>query len=162
MNTAAGARAARRNRWAISFADLCLLMLGFFVLLQANSSHKREVMNELARQFGAPQSLSRRLVAHELFQPGEAMLTPAGAARLAAIARSHTRTKGGIEIHSVGQDRTTTRYDSWDLAAARLGAVARMLAAGGIDRRRITIRGLDQEQAGPGEQVLTLVFLPAK
>ena len=26
---------AGRQRWALSFADLCLLLLGFFVLLQA-------------------------------------------------------------------------------------------------------------------------------
>lgn len=28
--------AARRNRWAVSFADLLLLLLAFFVLLQAS------------------------------------------------------------------------------------------------------------------------------
>ena len=27
--------AVRTPRWALSFADLCLLLLGFFVLLQA-------------------------------------------------------------------------------------------------------------------------------
>lgn len=152
----------RRGRWAISFADLCLLLLGFFVLLQANSSRQREVMNEIARQFGTPRDISERLVARQMFQPGEAMLTPAGMARLAAIARKHGRETGAIEIHSIGQDRVTARYDGWDLAAARLGAVARALAVQGIDRRRITIRGLDQGQKGAGEQAFTIVYSPAK
>ncbi|MCC4232840.1 hypothetical protein LL253_09065 [Sphingobium soli] len=30
----------RRNRWAISFADLLLLLLAFFVLLQASGSRR--------------------------------------------------------------------------------------------------------------------------
>lgn len=158
----AGDSTLRRGRWAISFADLCLLLLGFFVLLQANSSRQREVMNEIARQFGAPQAVSERLVAKQIFQPGEAMLTPAGMARLAAIARTHGRETGSIEIHSIGQDRVTTRYDGWDLAAARLGAVARTLVAQGIDRKRLTIRGLDQGQKGAGEQSFTIVYTPAK
>jgi flagellar motor protein MotB len=116
------------------------------------------VVNEIAREFGAPQSRSDRLLAAQLFEPGEAMLSAAGAARLATIARIHARQKTGVEIHSVGQDRTRSAYDAWDLSAARLGAVARALAAGGIERKRLTIRGLDQGQKGSGSQVITVVY----
>src|SRR3546814_5524644 len=42
-----GVSVVRRTRWAISFADLCLLLLGFFVLLQANSQDARNVMTHV-------------------------------------------------------------------------------------------------------------------
>jgi flagellar motor protein MotB len=158
----AKARSVRRGRWALSFADLCLLMLAFFVLLQANSGRQREIVGQIAQQFGAPADQSEMLLAARLFEPGEAMLTAQGARRLALIAKAHARSHDRIEIHSVGQDRVTARYDSWDLAAARLGAVARALADNGISRQRLTIRGLDQGQKSAGQQVFTVLYLPAK
>ena len=41
------ATAARRNRWAVSFADLLMLLLGFFVLLQATGSQRRDLLRFL-------------------------------------------------------------------------------------------------------------------
>lgn len=160
MSARAQTATMRRGRWALSFADLCLLLLGFFVLLHANASQQREMMHEIARSFGAPATMSERVLARDLFAPGEAMLSARGAARLAAMARAHGQGGGRIEIHSVGQDRTGTRYDGWDLSAARLGAVARALDAAGVDRARLMIRGLDQGQKGSGEQAFTFVHLP--
>ncbi|MEO8723645.1 MAG: OmpA family protein [Sphingobium sp.] len=162
MATAAKARSVRRSRWAISFADLCLLLLAFFVLLQANSGRQREIVGQIAQQFGAPADQSEQLVAARLFEAGEAMLTPQGAKRLALIAKAHARSHDRIEIHSIGQDGTTARYDSWDLAAARLGAVARTLSENGISRNRLTIRGLDQGQKSAGGQTFTVLYLPTK
>ena len=43
---------ARRNRWAISFADLLLLLLAFFVLLQASGSRRDAMLSHVSRQFG--------------------------------------------------------------------------------------------------------------
>lgn len=149
---------ARRNRWAISFADLALLLLGFFVLLQANSGRQQEIVGEIAREFGARGLSSDVLAADALFQPGEALLSDAGKASIFAITAQHRRGRGVIEIHSVGQDRTTRRFDSWDLSAARLGALARELSAQGVDPRRIVIRGLDQGQSGKPGQRFTLRY----
>ena len=55
--------ADRRNRWALSFADLALLLLGFFVLLQASNGRQREVVSGVAQQFGAPVAPADRLPA---------------------------------------------------------------------------------------------------
>ena len=147
--------AGRRNRWALSFADLALLLLGFFVLLQASNGRQREVVSGVAQEFGAPVARQDRLAARSLFQPGEALLTASGEHALAQMAVRYKTGKQGIEIRSVGLDAATNRFDSWDLAAARLGATARALAAHGIARDRIVIRGLDQQsESRTGQQIL--------
>lgn len=141
--------AARRNRWAVSFADLLLLLLGFFVLLQASGNRSAAMISGVGQQFGArPMRQSVELRAVELFAPGEAMLTPAGRARIAAAAKGLR----SIEVTSHGTDRAQRRFDDWDLAAARLGAVARALKADGI---KLMIRGLDQAdgQGGKGQRI---------
>ncbi len=155
MKGRAGA-VARRNRWAISFADLCLLLLGFFVLLQANSRNQKEIIEGVAQQFGAPVRQGESLLAAELFQPGEALLTPQGEARLKAVAARHGDRAFRLEIRSIGLDRSANRFDTWDLAAARLGAVARSLTQAGIGRDRLIIRGLDDEGGATvkGQQII--------
>ena len=42
------------------------------------------------------------------------------------------------------------RFDEWDLAAARLGAVARELKGHGLAGDRLRIRGLDQMDGASG------------
>lgn len=136
---------ARRNRWAISFADLTLLLLAFFVLLQASGQRRDAMLAGLGRQFGGPAMRSGvELRAADLFTPGEAFLTTAGQQRLRQVARQFAREPGGLEVRSHGTDAAHRRFDDWDLAAARLGAVARALKAGGIAGDRLLIRGLDQ------------------
>lgn len=145
---------ARRSRWAISFADLLLLLLGFFVVLHASGSRRDALLGSVGRQFGGkPMEDVVELRSAELFVPGEAMLTPAGSARLYALARRFGGKAGGMEVASRGTDAARYRYDDWDLAAARLGAVARALKAQGIDSDRLLIRGLDQAdgQGGKGQ-----------
>lgn len=137
----------RRNRWAISFADLALLLLGFFVLLHANAGRQQEIVGQIAQQFGAPTAGSDVLRADVLFAQGEAMIAPRGSIEIAKIAARMKKSREIVEIHSVGQSGATLRFDAWDLSAARLGSVARVLTQAGIDPRRIVIRGLDQTQA---------------
>jgi len=153
----------RRGRWAISFADLCLLLLGFFVLLQASAGNRQEVVEGVAQQFGAPVGQTERLAAASLFQPGEAILTPAGEARMKALARQYAAGGAKVEIRSVGLDPAANRFDNWDLAAARVGSVARKLVQEGIARQRLVIRGLDQDQGtgGASGQTLILTARPA-
>lgn len=135
--------AARRNRWAISFADLTLLLLGFFVLLQASGHRSDAMLAGVSQQFGGrPLRRAVELRAADLFAPGEAMLTRAGHRRIAAAARGLGGQ--GAEVTSHGTDRARHRFDDWDLAAARLGAVARALKAQGIADDHLLIRGLDQ------------------
>jgi len=160
MKTAASAL-TRRGRWAISFADLCLLLLGFFILLQASAGHRQEIVDGVARQFGAPPVRSERIGAVQLFQPGEAILTPAGIARLRVLAHRYAAGRDRVEIRSIGFDRSANRFDNWDLAAARAGSVARALVGEGIARQRLVIRGLDQEQgAGHSGQILIFTLRP--
>ena len=145
----------RRGRWALSFADLTLLLLGFFVLLQASNGRQQEIVGGLAQQFGAPAAPRARLVASALFQRGEALLTPAGEKQVRVAAQRFAAPGKSVEVRSIGLDRAASRFDGWDLAAARLGAVARALVAAGIPANRIVIRGLDQQsESKAGQQIL--------
>lgn len=151
--------AARRNRWAISFADLTLLLLGFFVLLQAGGQRSDAMLAGVSQQFGGrPLRRAVELRAADLFAPGEAMLTPAGRIRIAAVSRGLAGQ--GAEVTSHGTDPARHRFDDWDLAAARLGAVARALKAQGIAGDRLVIRGLDQAD-GQGTRGQVIRIAPA-
>lgn len=148
----ASASSARRNRWAVSFADLLLLLLAFFVLLQASGSRRDAMLSQVSQQFGGrAMQQGVELRAADLFQPGEALLSDAGRARLSAVAKRFEHKPGGLEIRSDGSDRGRQRFDDWDLAAARLGAVARALRMDGIAQDRLLIRGLDQGDGKGGK-----------
>lgn len=142
----------RRSRWAISFADLLLLLLGFFVLLQASGQRRDAMLAEVRQQFGGRAMRSGvELRAGELFLPGEALLSDKGKIRLARLAAELRSGREGLEIRSQGTDPVRERFDEWDLAAARLGAVARELKAEGLVGDRLVIRGLDQLDGGTGK-----------
>lgn len=144
--------AARRNRWAISFADLLLLLLAFFVLLQASGSRRDAMLAQVAHQFGGrAMRPGVELRAVDLFLPGEALLSAQGEARLTAVARQFDDEAGGVEIVSHGSDPARRRFDDWDLAAARLGAVARALRTDEMMRDKLLIRGLDQADGRGGQ-----------
>jgi OmpA family. len=148
---------ARRSRWALSFADLLLLLLGFFVMLQASGQRRDTMLAQVRQQFGGRAvAQATELRAAELFAPGEAFLTPQGQARLTALSARLEKGKGKLEISrleisSRGNDAGRHRFDGWDLAAARLGAVARGIEAAGISRERIVLRGLDQLDGASGK-----------
>lgn len=143
---------ARRSRWALSFADLLLLLLGFFVMLQASGQRRDAMLAQVRQQFGGRAvELESDLRATQLFAPGEAFLTPEGLAQLRALSARLAPGKGRLEISSQGSDPGRQRFDDWDLAAARLGAVARALEGAGVARDRIVLRGLDQLDGASGK-----------
>ncbi|BAK65982.1 hypothetical protein SLG_13070 [Sphingobium sp. SYK-6] len=153
----------RRGRWAVSFADLCLLLLGFFVLLQANQSARDQALAGIGSYFGALEAPRKiDLPAAALFQPGEALLSEAGHAALARAAAPLRASGNIVRIQSIGLERGEHRFDEWDLAAARLGAVARALVAAGIPPERLRVAGLAEEAdaSASGRQVIRLVEKP--
>jgi hypothetical protein len=129
-------KAASRQRWALSFADLCLLLLGFFVMLQArpNPGH---LSSGFRAAFGTRDKglLERR--ADALFEPGEAILTRRGGDQIVAFAQD-ARDEAWI-VSSRGTEAGSTRFDGWELAAARTAAVARALQQAGVAQERIAI-----------------------
>lgn len=123
-------------RWAISFADLCLLLLGFFVLLQAGGSRAGEMTDGVRAAFGATAAAGRlELRAADLFDRGEAVLRPAARPRLTA------RMKGAreVRVESLGRDADAGRFDGWELAAARVAAVARLARDAGVRAEQVTV-----------------------
>ncbi|CAD7337032.1 flagellar motor protein [Sphingomonadales bacterium 56] len=148
----AAASQARRNRWAVSFADLLLLLLGFFILLQASGQKRDAMLAQVRQQFGGRAvAKDMELRAAEMFLPDEALLSGQGRAALARVAAGLRSGSGRIDISSLGTDPARRRFDPWDLAAARLGAVARELKAQGLAGDRLRIRGLDQMDGGTGK-----------
>ena len=129
------ARAARQ-RWALSFADLCLLLLGFFVLLQAKPD-ANNLSAGLRAAFGARAAASLEGKATAWFEPGEAVLSPEGRKTLVAFAMNAGH--GPLIVSSRGTEPNATRFDSWELAAARTAAVARTLSAAGVAQDQVAV-----------------------
>jgi Membrane MotB of proton-channel complex MotA/MotB len=132
----------RAPRWALSFADLSLVLLAFFVLLQAERSDPASLAAGVRKAFGNNSHaivLQRLFTAAPLFEEGEAVLKPEARAELLAIGRQALATGAGVRVASLGVDASSARFDGWELAAARLAAVARAIASTGIDQRRIDI-----------------------
>lgn len=119
--------------WAVSFADLALLLLGSFVLLNALQAPTSS--GAIARE-----TEGTRIAAAALFEPGEARLTPAGARALGGLARG-----GRLHILSRGEDPATSRYDGFELAAARAAAAGRALSKNGAAPAEIRV------ETAPGE-----------
>jgi flagellar motor protein MotB len=140
-----------RARWALSFADLSLLLLGFFVLLQANQANRVQTLAGLNSYFGALESPHQAdLPADQLFERGEALLSDAGKAKLIGAVRQMLKDKRAIRIQSLGLAPGEHRFDAWDLSAARLGAVARALVAAGLAPERVRIAGLAEQDEAVG------------
>lgn len=120
------------------------------------------MLKGISSEFGAkPVPAAPEIRAAELFQPGEALLSEAGKTRILGVSHPFMNSGGNIEIASIGQDAGTGRFDGWDLAAARLGAVARALVSAGIDERRIVLRGPDQAAGdGHGQRIRMVERLP--
>lgn len=130
--------AIRAPRWVLSFTDLCLVLLAFFVLLHARAGDQAQVAQSMRAAFGeshAP-ATSRSYPADRLFEPGEAVLRDEARIRFEALGRSAS---GVVRVASHGMDRATNRLDAWELAAARVAAVARALRSGGVPEERIEV-----------------------
>lgn len=130
------AATGRRQRWALSFADLALLLLGFFVLLQAKPDGNH-LSAGLRAAFGARANAAIEQPALAWFEPGEAVLRPQARATLRDFA--HSAGKAGLIVSSRGTEADAARFDGWELAAARTAAVARALADAGIPQERIAV-----------------------
>jgi flagellar motor protein MotB len=127
---------AGRERWALSFADLALLLLGFFVLLQARPD-ANHLSAGLRAAFGARPDAALEAHANSWFEPGEAVLTAQGHKALQDFAR--TAANGRLIVSSHGTEAGTARFDGWELAAARTAAVARELGKAGVAQDRIAV-----------------------
>jgi len=120
-------------RWAVSFADLFLLLLGCFVLLHAM---------EAARPHGADGAAEAATAAFgfraaDLFQPGEALLKPE--ARAALLLEGRRLAGRPLRIVSSGAAEAGGRLDRFELGAARAAAVGRALQQGGVREGDVTI-----------------------
>jgi flagellar motor protein MotB len=131
-------------RWAVSFADLFLLLLGCFVLLHAMEA-SRAPGGAGAITGGAGGGYR----AADLFQPGEAVLRPQ--ARLLFQAQGRRLAGHQVRIVSAGTAEAGGRLDRFELSAARAAAVGRALQEGGVRDRDVAIAIADS--AGhPAEQ----------
>lgn len=157
-------RSARVPRWAVSFADLCLLLLGFFVLMQAHQARPDQLAAGLRSAFGeSPVALpGGTFRADDIFQRGEAVLTSAAMADFTRIGREAEGAGLSIQVVSTGTDGAARRFDRWELAAARAAAVARALRAGGMAEDRVAL-AMPSTPAGADEpgQVIRVLSVPA-
>lgn len=147
----------RSPRWALSFADLCLLLLAFFVLLQSRNGDRAHLAASMRAAFGddgAP-VVRHDYPASSLFEPGEAVLKPAVRARFVALGREAS----AVRITSDGMDMAARRLDRWELAAARVAAIARSVQAGGVPENRIEV-AMPPMGGSAVEQQITVISIP--
>ena len=134
-------------RWAVSFADLVLLLLGCFVLLHAMEAQRSTAAATPARPAAA--APVRSFSASEVFQSGEALLTPE--AREALHAEGARLAGHPVRILSTGTGEDGGRLDRFELAAARTAAVGRALREGGLAESQIAIAMGENGAPGRGQ-----------
>ena len=132
------------QRWVLSFADLTLLLLAFFVMMQAQAGDRLKLAAGMRNAFGGGDGAGayasvEGLVAANVFEVGEAILKPAEAVRLKAIGAAAAKAKQRVIISSQGRDGQSARLDAWEMAAARTTAVARAVRMGGLPEAMIEI-----------------------
>ena len=127
------------SRWALSFADLCLVLLGFLLLLQAHRGDPAALNAGLRAAFGSSAPKAYDEIANVLFQPGEAILLPQARAHFRAIGQDAARRGAIVHVESIGTDAAARRFDAWELAAARSAAISRAISEGGLDARKVDL-----------------------
>jgi hypothetical protein len=133
-------------RWAVSFADLFLLLLGCFVLLHAMEAAR----TRSAGDAGAGRAAGGYSAA-DLFQPGEAVLKPLARTQLQAEGR---RLAGHqVRIVSAGTAEAGGRLDRFELSAARAAAVGRALQEGGLREGDLAIAIAETSDAASGQRI---------
>jgi flagellar motor protein MotB len=132
-------------RWAVSFADLFLLLLGCFVMLHAMEATRGSSATNVAR--GAAGGYR----AADLFQPGIAVLRP----EARALLQEEGRRLAGREVRilSAGTAEAGGRLDRFELSAARAAAVGRALQEGGVRDRDVGIAVADSAGAAMGQRI---------
>jgi len=137
---------ATSQRWILSFADLALLLLAFFVMMQAQMGDRLKLAAGLRDAFGGGGRTGNRpslpvesFAAARIFERDEAILKAGEAARIEAIGAAAARSKQRVTVSSRGRDGHSARLDSWELAAARTTAVARAIRKGGLPDAMIEI-----------------------
>jgi flagellar motor protein MotB len=133
-------------RWAVSFADLFLLLLGCFVLLHAMEASRARA--------GAESSATRAAGGYraaDLFQPGEAVLRP----EALALLQGEGRRLAGHEVRivSAGTAEAGGRLDRFELSAARAAAVGRALQEGGVRDRDVAVAIADSAGATTDQRI---------
>jgi len=133
-------------RWAVSFADLFLLLLGCFIHLHALEAARSRA--------GADIGAARAAGGHDaadLFQQGEAVLKPEARVRLQAEGR---RLAGHqVRIVSAGTGEAGGRLDRFELSAARAAAVGRALQEGGVRDRDVAIAMAESADQIAGQRI---------
>ncbi len=140
-------------RWAVSFADLGLLLLGCFVLLHAmESARPKAAAGAPVADRAAPAAVpARSFSAADVFQPGEALLTIE--AREALRAEGARLAGRAVTIRSSGTGEEGGRLDRFELAAARAAAIGRALREGGLTEGDITISMGETGVPGAGQTI---------
>ncbi len=153
-----------RPLWLVTLADLALLLVGFFVLLQANQTlSPRDLARGIAEGFGvAPAPAAMAVSSHGIsgFAPGSAVL-PQRPDALIAWARAELRDPRVRLTITAGTDGSAVDVDAASrsavvLAADRARAVAAALAAGGVPDQRLILSTTPAR--GPRAVVVTLAF----
>ncbi len=130
-------------RWAVSFADLGLLLLGCFIYLHAVERIRLDASSTTASEIP-----SQQWAADTLFEQGEAVLTASGRDLLQ---REAERQPARLLIVSRGMGSGGTRLDGFELAAARAAAVSRVFAASRPDGA-VSVR-VDEGEGAAGQQL---------
>ena len=138
--------APARSVWVITLADLALLLVGFFVLLQANRELDREtLLAGLRAGFGVedttPAPMAVAMARVEGFSDGSADADPRGAILWARDAARDKRTRITITGSTDGvRDVDAATGSAAILAADRArGVTAALIRSGAIDPARIVI-----------------------
>ena len=122
------------QRTTVSFLDLALIMTGVMALIASVGDRHPAVAEALTESFGTQPTASVERIAlplATLFEPHEARLTRDGAAKIAALGGRAGSSEIGIAV-PVATETGTSRFNRWELAAARTAAIMRVLADQGI------------------------------
>jgi hypothetical protein len=144
---------ARRPLWLITLADLMLLLVGFFVFLQANRTlDGRAIADGLRQGFGAEAAQPMPVDASQIggFAPGSAALPPSDALGWAREAARDPRT---IVRVIGGTDGTLADVDAVTGSAAILAADRARAAAALLVRAAPASRIAIEARPGAGRAV---------
>lgn len=134
-----GVRSGHYPRWAVSMADLTLLLLGFAIMVHLAPARQSGALHAAPVASIAASSALFDEAAEPLFEQGEARLTPHARARLNEVGEASARTGEQLIVESIGAGQGAARFDRWELSAARAAAVARALGAAGVAQDHIDL-----------------------